>query len=156
MKRLNAITQAFDRRDAGYDPKQVDGYIQKLTGEYELLNEKYNKLAAVYDKTKHSNAEPETAVLEIQNARHNSFQIVNDANEEAVKIIRKAEEKKESLLSEARERASKTISDANDEANRIIGSAYTEVQKLKQEQRITAVSITNIIAGLTALLPAEA
>ncbi|MCL2014375.1 MAG: DivIVA domain-containing protein [Oscillospiraceae bacterium] len=81
----------FSTKEMGYDPIQVDQYLQKLSDEYNSLQQSYTDLFGKYDAlTRQSGVSLEAISKAMVNAEVQAMRIVAEAKSEASKIIQDA------------------------------------------------------------------
>lgn len=100
----------FTDQTPGYDKRQVDSYIQKLTAEYTALQEQHSKLAAAY-----------------QGLNNQCSAAQAPPPHPGADVIAKA-------LIDAETTAGRIIDDAQNEAARIVGGAQEEYRQMQAEQ----------------------
>jgi len=84
---MSEIKVTFSSQKNGYDQDQVDRYVNKLTGEYANLQQKYTDLFKKYDSlTKQSNVGMAAVSKAIVDAEIRAIQIIAEANNEAAQI----------------------------------------------------------------------
>ena len=108
---MNTITERFGVRIRGYDRKQVQSYIQMLSGEYDKLQKQYAELLT----QSVTNIEVISKVL--VDAEMNANKIIADAKDEAEKIVgsasvelRELQQHKSDLIAEINSIANKSYS----------------------------------------------
>ena len=121
---MNRITEHFTSQTRGYDKNEVNRYIQKITEEYNKLQEQYVELSNQHELLlSQTNANMEVIFKVLVDAELNAKQITADAKNEAARIIGSAHMELQKLQ---QDKAS-AVSEINDIVNRLRGLISTIV-----------------------------
>jgi len=85
---MGAIAELFAKQPMGYDQSQVDRYVQKLTDEYNSLQNQFTELSVKYERAIRQPSENMEAISKaLVEAEVRAIQIVAEAKNEATRII---------------------------------------------------------------------
>jgi cell division initiation protein len=118
--RRNAQDARFERKRRGYDPDEVDAYIERLTSSCEDLRYEHEKLAAGLAELEH----------EIERYRGLEQRVGNAmllAESAGITIRDKATAESEEILEQARRQAEEIIGESRSERDRLLD----EVERLR-------------------------
>lgn len=134
---LDIRKQEFTRSFRGYEPEEVDAFLQMLSTEWEEMRDEHRRIEdqvrGLEDKIRHYERVEEALQEALQTARDSSRKTVENAEDRARNIIRNAEA----------------------DADRIQGDAATRRDKLRQENTRLLNRRHELVARLRAFLTAE-
>lgn len=118
----------------GYDQNQVDRYLQKLTDEYESLQQ---QVADLSDERDRLMRQPQSRAQAGEAGKEISMEAISKA------------------LVDAEVKAIQVVADAKAEAARIIENAQSDVKKIHQEKSRAAAEVVAITERLKNLISAS-
>jgi cell division initiation protein len=155
---LDIQNKTFPNKMRGYNPDEVDDFLDQVTRDYEELTQKnrelekgkkhaeeklqyFNELKDALnqsiivaqdtaDKVK-SNANNEADVI-VKNAQNSSDQMMSDAKNNSEQMVNDAQEKADAILAESKRRAKEIVEKAVNEAKTLA----TETDDLKKKTRV--------------------
>ena len=117
----------FDMQAMGYDQKQVDKYIQKLTDDYRVLQQQYYDLLGKPDFCK------------------------DNAGRQAITRYTPEKETLSTALTNAKVKAAQIIADAKNEASAVMTNANEEFEKIQKEEGRMIAEINDLLKELKAI-----
>ena len=128
----------FLREKNGYDRKQVDSYIEKLSEMYQKIYNEYINVSGKYKELLESGenaapqerteVDPEIVAKTLMNAEMLAQRITVEAQAEAAKLMAEAQRMKDEANVDA-------VKAAEEEAQKVVYDAYAEVARAKEEAR---------------------
>lgn len=136
----------FSETRRGYDPAQVDEFLERVGRGIGQLRQRLADAEARASATAGTDGapqlhDPDRAVQRmLAAAQETADRVVHDAESDAVEVRRQAESHAVRVTAEAEQRAGKLVSDAEQQAARITSAAAAEARRVVEETRAPLVA----------------
>ncbi|NMB01182.1 MAG: DivIVA domain-containing protein, partial [Firmicutes bacterium] len=145
LKPMDIHNMEFKRVFKGYDPEEVDKFLENIVLKYEAVYQENRKLRQELDGLRQERAgkgDQEQDILDLISLTKQTVQEVkNMANREADNVINVAQSEAERIISEARLKAQHIVGDAEERLQK------TERlnRELREKMRLTMETIWNVL-----------
>lgn len=151
---LELKDKTFGSKFRGYDPEEVDEFLDIVTRDYEELvrknHEKDSEIKSLTERLHYFDEMKESLSQSVILAQDTSEKVKQAAEEQAENILKQAEYDAQNLLNEAKDKANDMLRSAADNAKRVA----VETEELKNKTRVFHQRLKSAIESQMALVDA--
>ncbi|WP_198468663.1 DivIVA domain-containing protein [Acetomicrobium sp. S15 = DSM 107314] len=125
LKALDVINQTFKRALRGYDPVEVDEFLDRVADSLQAYAERCVELERELERLKEQ-------IREYKGMRDSLQEALLMAQKSADERVRAAEKQAEAIVAEARAQAERLLKEAEDHSN-VIKEEMSRLQRTKQD-----------------------
>lgn len=125
LKALDVINQTFKRALRGYDPVEVDEFLDRVADSLQAYAERCVELERELERLKEQ-------IREYKGMRDSLQEALLMAQKSADERVRAAEKQAEAIVAEARAQAERILKEAEDHSN-VIKEEMSRLQRTKQD-----------------------
>ncbi len=152
---LDIRKREFDRSLRGYDPQEVDAFLDMVAEQWEDLDDERrrlkNKVEELQSRMDHYQEVEEALQQALDQTRKNAEETLQNAREKAERIVEDAKAE----AAEIEREAERIVEDARDQAQEIKRDAEAEREQLKADIRHLQNRRTEAVARLRGFLNSE-